>query len=938
MKYTSNIIFRTIVLCIFSTFHLFAQNNDNNAIFIPDSTFVAGTLVTIPKESSTISYASVSGENLLKMPSTNFTNSLFGWLPGLTVLQGSGEPGAGDAYLTIRGLGSYNYPQPTIFIDGYQSDLIYLSPSEIESVTILKDAAALAPLGMKGAHGVIWITTKRGMEGKPVIGVEFQTGLQKPTILSKPLSATEYAYLYNEAYSNDLGRVWNDYYKIPGDIKSNTDWFDQVLKNSGFLNREDVTIRGGSATTKYFVLLGHAKSSGLYKVSNDDSHSNAKFEQFTVKANLDFSMLKFFEGRVNIGGRIEDRSNPNYSTANLWKNLESYPNIIYNPQNANGSYPGTSTYPDNPYASVQALGLKTMHDRTLTANFDLKEKLDFILPGLYINQGVSLSSWTRGTRSVSRNYTRLINGVPQTTDRDSNYEVQDDYGTNQWNRLQFQLGAGYVRNFGNSTLTTAVNYLQYQYHVDANRNSKAGLNMDYAFQNIGGRIHYNWKNRYAAELGFSLSGSDNYEKGNRFGFYHALSFAWNVFSEKYPATNPNINLLRLRASVGTTGNDQYNGERYLYQKYYSSFGGGGFATGNDDPRWHNSIGLRNVPNPDIFAEKGYKYNIGIDSKFFSKLGVTIDAFLNKHEGIVSPDYSLSAVFGATPPYKNIGKVTNKGFEVATNYTSSIGKFNYSVGLNASYAINKIDYMAEYDALSESSAQTGKAIGTRFGYDAIGFYDITDFDANGDLISSLPKPSFGSVMPGDVKYRDTNGDGIVNQFDKVEIGKGFLPTLTYAGTINIAYQGFDLGLLVQGIQGREVNLLDDARLKTIAFENNGNVYEIAKNRWAYYPDKGIDTRSSATYPRLSLLSNNNNYQPSTLWIKKADYVRVRYIEIGYNLPQNVIQNAGLNKVRIYLNATNPFTASSLMSDYDLDPEVLSGYPALKSVTMGVSLKF
>ncbi len=276
--------------------------------------------------------------------------------------------------------------------------------------------------------------------------------------------------------------------------------------------------------------------------------------------------------------------------------------------------------------------------------------------------------------------------------------------------------------------------------------------------------------------------------------------------------------------------------------------------------------------------------------------------------------------------------------MATNYTSSIGKFNYSVGLNASYAINKIDYMAEYDALSESSAQTGKAIGTRFGYDAIGFYDITDFDANGDLISSLPKPSFGSVMPGDVKYRDTNGDGIVNQFDKVEIGKGFLPTLTYAGTINIAYQGFDLGLLVQGIQGREVNLLDDARLKTIAFENNGNVYEIAKNRWAYYPDKGIDTRSSATYPRLSLLSNNNNYQPSTLWIKKADYVRVRYIEIGYSLPQNVIQNAGLNKVRIYLNATNPFTAPSLMSDYDLDPEVLSGYPALKSVTMGVSLKF
>ena len=350
------------------------------------------------------------------------------------------------------------------------------------------------------------------------------------------------------------------------------------------------------------------------------------------------------------------------------------------------------------------------------------------------------------------------------------------------------------------------------------------------------------------------------------------------------------------------------------------------------------MGLRYVPNPDIFAEKSFKYNIGIDSKFFNKWSISVNAFLSKNIDIVSPDYSLSAIFGATPPYKNIGKVTNKGFEFVTNYTSSIGKLQYTIGVNASYAINKIDYMAEYDALSERSAKTGKSIGTRFGYDAIGFYDISDFDINGHLVSSLPKPSFGSIMPGDVKYRDINNDGFINEHDKIEIGKGFLPTLTYAGSINLAYQGFDLGVLIQGIQGRDINLLEEARLKTIAFENNGNVYPIAKNRWAYYPNQGIDTRYSAQYPRLSLLSNNNNYQTSTLWIKKADYVRIRYIEVGYSIPQQMIENAGLSQARIYLNATNPFTISSLMSDYDLDPEVLSGYPALKSITMGISLKF
>ncbi|WP_335338861.1 SusC/RagA family TonB-linked outer membrane protein [Capnocytophaga haemolytica] len=706
MKYINNIRYGVLIGCILLGLYASAQNA--NTLFIPDSTYVPAPLLNVPKTLPTSSYASASGEQLAKMPASNFTNSLFGLLPGLTALQGSGEPGAGNAYLTIRGLGSYNYPAMTYCIDGYQTDLMNLSPSEIESVTILKDAAALAPFGMKGAHGIVWITTKRGVEGKPVISLEFQTGLQKPTVLSKPLSATDYAQLYNEAYSNDLG-AWNSYYKIPEDIKHNTNWYDKVLKSTALIDRKDVTIRGGSPLAKYFVLLGHSRSDGLYRVGNDDSHSNAKYDQYIIKANLDFSMLKFFEGRVNISSHIEDRSNPNYDTTKLWNNLASYPNLIYEPINPNGSYPGTATYSDNPYASIRALGLKTMHDRNLIINFDLKEKLDFITPDLYIKQGVSFSTWTRDTRIVSRNYSRIIDGVAQTTDRDSNYEVKDDYGTNQWNRLQFKLGLGYSHDFGDSRLNAAVDYLQYLYHIDANLNGKAGLSNDYAFQNIGGRIYYNLRNRYAAELGFAISGSDNYKKGNRFGFYHALSFAWNIFNEQHPATNKNINLLRLRASVGTTGNDQYNGERYLYQKYYSSIGGGGFATGNDDPTWHTAIGLRSIPNADIFAEKSYKYNLGIDAEFFKHLNVTLDAFLNKHEGIVTPDNSLSSVFGATPPYRNIGKVTNKGFEIAANYTSSIGRLTYTLGANASYAINKIDAMAEYDALTEASAQIANTI-------------------------------------------------------------------------------------------------------------------------------------------------------------------------------------------------------------------------------------
>ena len=917
MKYKHNILFCSLVGCMLWAGAMQAQSPLN-----------------VPEELSTLSTSSVKGEQLLKMPTTNFTNSLFGLLPGLTVLQGGGM---NNASLNIRGLGSYNYPSVTYFIDGYQSDFILLSPSEIESITVLKDAAALAPFGMKGAHGIVWITTKRGTEGKPVVGVDFQTGVQMPTVLSKPLSATEYAQLYNEAYSNDAG-AWTSFYNIPNDVKYNTDWYDKVLKKSALFDRQDVSIRGGSANTKYFVLLGHAGNSGLYASKNDDSHSSGRFDQYLVKANLDFSMLKIFEGNVNINGRIEDRKSPNYNEYKLWQNLASYPNIIYPAQNPNGSFPGTAIHPDNPYASIRSLGIKQLHDRTLGANFNLKEKLDFITPGLYIQQGVSLSSWTRGTRIVSRDYSRMFNGVAQTTHRDSNYKVNDDWGTNQWNRLQFLLGAGYAREFGQNTFQTVVNYLQYVYNIDDNLNGKAGLNNNYAYQNIGGRVFYDWNKRVSAEFGFAFGGSDNYKKGNRFGFYHALSAAYQVFNEQHPSANANINRLKLRASVGTTGNDVYNEGRYLYERYYGSYGGGGFATGNDDPSWHSAIGLKYVPNEHIFAEKAYKYNVGAEAKFFNKWDVMIEAFLNKHEGIISPDYSISSVFGATPPYKNIGKVTNRGFEVSTLYSNAAGKLTYSIGANASFAKNKIDYMAEYDATSESSAQTGRSIGTRFGYEATGFYDINDFDSNGNLLPSLPKPSFGNVAPGDVKYRDLNGDNRIDPADKTEIGKSYLPTLTYAGTLNLGYEGFDLGVLVQGVQGREVNLLDDARQKTVAFENNGNVYAIAKNRWAYYPAQGIDTRSSAQYPRLSLLSNNNNTQPSTLWIKKANYLRVRYIELGYSVPKRMLDEIGVSKLRIYVNAANPFTFSSLLTDYDLDPEVLSGYPALKSVTMGVSLKF
>ena len=917
---------------------------DDNTPRNDTTVYEPGPLIKIPVKSSTLSFGTVKGSRLSKSPNANNINAMPGLIPGLTVLQGGGEPGYDAGSLYIRGLGSYNSTPLTVFVDGYQSNIEYfqyLAPNEIQNISILKDAAALAPFGMRGANGILWVTTKRGLISKPVINLELQTGLQQPTVLKKPLSSYEYAKLYNEAYSNDNGG-WQQYYNdaalqnLENGTGINTDWYDAILRNSAPLSRADVSVRGGTDAAKYFVLLGYMNNTGLYNIKNDDTHSNSRFQQFNIRTNVDFTLLKIFEGNLNIGGRTEDRHMPNYSGWDLWQNLARYPNIIYPLINTDGTYPGTTIHPNNPYATIRELGYASTHDRTLMATFDLKEKLDFIAKGLYLNQGISFNTWTRGSYNVTKNYARMLNGVAQTTDQNTNYQVYDDYGTNQWNRLQFQAGLGYSYQQNAHKLDAGFAYMQNVYNIDANINEDNNINMDYALQNISGRIHYDWNNKYIAEFGFAYSGSDNFKKGNRFGFYPAISLAWNIINNDNVVAAGALDFLKVRASAGTAGNDYYASGRYLFQKYYTSMGGV-FATGNGEPVWHNGLGLSYVPNDEIFAEKSTKFNIGADARVLQHLSVSLDAFYDKHTGVVTPDYSVLGVFGTTPPFRNVGEVTSSGFETQLVYTKNTGTFQYSLGGNAGYAKNKINYMAEFDAPSSAAAKTGKPIGTSIGYEAIGFYNISDFNADGSLKTGLAVPQFGSVQPGDAIYRDVSGDGFINDFDKVEIGNSYLPSLTYAAFATLRYKGIDFNFLLQGVGGRSVSLLD-ARDKIIAFENNGNAYAIAQNRWAYYPDQGIDTRATATMPRLSLQSNNNNYQYSSLWVRNGNFIRMRHIEFGYTLPSSVLNQRHFPNVRFYVNLMNPFTISKLMKDYRLDPEVMTGYPALRSTNIGLSIQF
>jgi hypothetical protein len=312
--------------------------------------------------------------------------------------------------------------------------------------------------------------------------------------------------------------------------------------------------------------------------------------------------------------------------------------------------------------------------------------------------------------------------------------------------------------------------------------------------------------------------------------------------------------------------------------------------------------------------------------------------MDKRSGIVTPNNGIMATFGNSVPYGNVGKVTNKGYEISATWNDKIGDFGYNIGASVSYAQNKINYQAEIMPVNSFSQTTGLPIGTPMGLIAEGFYDITDFNTDGTLKAGEPVPQFGAVQPGDIKYKDMDGNGVVDQNDITKIGKPSYPTMTYTFNAGISFKGFDVSILFQGVSGRDINLLTAAYYQTVAFVNNINVFPIAGNAWAYFPSQGIDNRAGATYPRLTTQANANNYQNSTFWMKSGNFLRIRNAEIGYTLPSSVLKRLHLETLRIYINTTNPVTWSYLLKHYNIDPETTSGYPGLKTYNAGFTISF
>lgn len=884
-----------------------------------------------PKWMTTGAVSSVKG-NELKSFVPNIANMLNGQIPGLVVQQWGCEPGADSPAMNARGVNTYGSGTGLfIVIDGFQSTEAYfqqLTPQEIESITLLKDASATAIYGSKGANGVLLITTKRGTSDKIKINFSIQSGFQQPLRLPEFLGAYDYATLYNEALVNDGKSPFYtpmdlEAYKTGNDpiFHPDVDWYGTILRKAAPITNYNFTASGSNEYFRYFVLLNVLDDRSLYRKAGNvsDFSKNGTYTRYNFRTNIDVKLSKRLQGAVTLGGTIEDKTNPGTSenTSGMFDLMSSIAPNAFPVYVSTGMYGGNSMY-SNPLGDLMQTGYTSYNGRSLQAIFQLKGDLGFITPGLSVNGAVGFNTYFKSYSKKSRQYARY------SVDRDNADEIiyttygqntslaGDESSSSQWRDYSLQASLNYNRTFNGLHNIDAIYLGSYNDYV------VTGTDLSYKNIAMGGRVTYSYDKRYIGEFSFGYNGTENFPKGHRFGFFPAGSLGWILSNEAFLKGNPILNYLKLRASYGIVGNDNIGGIRYMFDQYYDGYG---YHLGNSN-NVQDGLVQGKLANPDVTWEKEKKFNVGFEATLVNKIDVSFDYFIQKRSNILSQPYrTVPDYLGISRPDINIGKVGNKGLETSIRY-NGIGKkdLTYFVETSFWYAKNKVVYNAEAIQENEYLYGTGRIVGQPFVLEAIGFFKDED-----DILKS-PTQTFTDVRPGDIKYKDQNKDGKIDSNDYYPIGYTSMPQITLGLHGGITFKGFDMDIFFQGAANRTVYC---GGKYYHAFQNDAKVSSIALGRWT------PETAETATYPRLSSENNLNNYQASSFWQKNGNFLKLRSLEIGYTLPFQLSRKINLEKVRIFANGTNLFSLDHM--DGFTDPETMSGYPALRTISFGLSIQ-
>ena len=898
---------------------------------------------TQKKASVVGSIASVS-VNDIRMPTAKISNNLAGQLAGVISVQRSGEPGASSTFW-IRGISTFgSSTTPLVLVDGIERDLDLVDIEDIKDFSILKDAAATAIYGVRGANGVILITTREGIVGKPQINIRFEAGMVQPTKVPDMLDAVQFAELWNaaagsEVYTPEVIQKYRD--GSDPDLYPNVDWVDYLYKDLSFNERVNVNVTGGGSTAKYYISGGFYNEDGLFARDNMKEYNTSVFyRKFNFRSNVEVQLHKYTKLNVNLATTFERKNEPGTAASTIWDYaVKSAPNVfpaVY----SNGLLPGPgANNGENPYVLLTQTGYREKFYNTAQSLFSLTQDLgDWVTKGLTVTVKGSFDA--KNYNHLARTKTPpqyMASGrdefgdliLQQTVVGTDNLTYAESHSG--YRSVYLEASVNWARSFGKHDLSALFLYQQSQRNDVGIDKSEPELALPYRHQGIAGRITYSYDNRYFIEGNFGYNGSENFSPGKRFGFFPSVAAGYVISNEKFfEPVRGVIDLLKIKASYGIVGNDKIgtgdNVRRFIYNGTVNSGSSYYFGT---TPHSSSSIQMGDWPNPNVGWEEAHKLNVGVDLSLFSKLKISADYFKEKREGIFLQRQSIPVYVGlSTQPWVNIGKMRNSGVDASLEYHQTIGQdLHLTVRGNFTYARNMIVDQDQPDYKYLYMNRTGQARYQTFGLVAAGlFRDQADIDA-------WPKQSFGDVEPGDIKYLDLNGDGVVDSYDVKPIGYTAIPEIVYGFGFSLQWKAFDFSAFFQGVGHVSFSTLTDQTLGFNARNSReANLFsDVYDNYWT--PE-----RLDAKYPRLYIGTNNNNNQTSTFWMANGRYMRLKNLEIGYTLPKRIFQKMAMQNMRVYLSGVNLFT----FSPFKLwDPDLQTGatnYPNNRIINIGLTIGF
>ncbi len=901
----------------------------------------------------------IAPEELQTAPSGNLVNALGGTVAGIITQQTTGQPGQNTSEFWIRGISTFGASTSAlVLVDGFERDIDDVNIEDIESFSVLKDASATAIYGSRGANGVVLITTKHGGIGKTNIDVKVETSYNTRTITPEFADGYTYANMMNEArITRNQAPIYSDtelYILKNGldpDLYPNVDWMDMLLKDGAMTYRANVNMNGGGSTARYFVSVSYLKEGGMYNTDEtlrNDYNTNCDANSWNYRLNTDINVTKTTVLKVGVSGTLKKYNEPGLS-GDVWGSLMRQNPISIPVMYSNGYVPAYGTGGQtNPWVLATQTGYKEHWENTIQTNITLEQDLSFITKGLRFVGRFGFDTWNKNNidrikwpEQWKAERQRDANGN-LVFERISTEQLMKQSSSAEGNRYEvFEAELHYDRGFGKHHLggLLKLNQDAKTFTVNVGEDIKNGIARRHF--GLAGRVSYNWNLRYYFDFNFGYNGSENFADGHRFGFFPAFSAAWNVSEEPIIKKNlPWLSMFKIRYSYGKVGNDALyiNGAETRFPYLYTIGSGNSYQWADFNFSSPNNSGLRYTDLASTAAtwEIATKHDLGLDIALFNdRFTATVDYFHEQRDGIWVERAYLPALVGLqSNPRANVGSVLSEGFDGNFAYKQKIGQVDFVLRGNFTYSKNTTLERDEENNVYPYLMQEGYRVDQARGLIALGLFK--DYDD----IRNSPTQQFGTVQPGDIKYKDVNGDGVVDDNDQVPIGSTTRPNMIYGFGISAAWKGLDVNVHFQGT-GKSSFFVNGETVYAFSAGDWGNVLKSVaeSDRWISADISGdpATENPNASYPRLSYGGNSNNYRNSTFWLRDGSYLRLKTLEVGYTLPKSVVNSIRLNNVRVFFRGNNLLT----FSKFDWwDPELGSSngqqYPLARTFTLGLTV--